>query len=401
MNIHVVTGQAPFVDRIREIVAAPHEVVWQALQPTLALSANVASTGPSVVVIASDCGTAEALEIAAELDRLAPETVVLMAADESDDDDDGLWQKALLAGVREVLEPDPSDSDLRRSLGIALAILKRRTPVRSGSGAREPESAARRSTVIAVASAKGGVGKTTFATNLAIALAADHPDQVVLLDLDLHFGDAAYALGIVPEATIDEALVDDRPLTLTRLKPYLTVHRTGLFVACAPSMPADADPIKAASVASAIELLREQFLFVVIDTSAGMGEITLTAYENSTCIALVTTNEIPAIQAVRKQVETFRLIGFDHIPKQLVLNRSDSKVGLNRDDVERTIGLPVAAELPSSRTIPVRMNQGTPIVETDPRSGYAKAVCAFAERWRSDEVSARGRKARSVGGRAR
>ena len=100
-------------------------------------------------------------------------------------------------------------------------------------------------------------------------------------------------------------------------------------------------------------------------------------------IVLLTTNETASIHAVRKQIETLGLIGFGDIERHIVLNRADARVALKREDIERTLGEAVSLELPSTRSVPLSLNLGSPLVESEPRSGYAKSVSRFAERWAS------------------
>ena len=128
----------------------------------------------------------------------------------------------------------------------------------------EPAEATR---VITVLSPKGGTGKTTMATNLAIGLGRVHPGRVVLVDLDVQFGDVGAALGLTPEQGMADVARAPSNLDATMLKVFLTPHPAGIFALCAPDTPAEADYISAAHSASAIELLASQFAFVVARSS--------------------------------------------------------------------------------------------------------------------------------------
>ena len=125
--------------------------------------------------------------------------------------------------------------------------------------------------VIAVMSPKGGVGKTTVATNLAVGLGKTAPMSVVIVDLDLQFGDVASGLLLEPEFTITDAVMGAASQDSMVLKTYLTVHPAGIYALCAPRTPVEMDRITAAHVSHLLEQLRQEFRYIVVDTAPGSG----------------------------------------------------------------------------------------------------------------------------------
>jgi pilus assembly protein CpaE len=203
---------------------------------------------------------------------------------------------------------------------------------------------------------------------------------VVLFDADLQFGDVANALRLIPETTFGDSVRAGLP-DITALKAALTSHPTGLYALCAPDMPAEADDINGDHVARAIDLLHEEFAYVVIDTDAGLGERTLAAMEHATDLIFVCATDVPSVRALRKELEALDTIGMSHQRRHFVLNRADAKVGLSADDIQATVNQRLDIFIPSSRTVPVSMNQGSPLLESGAASPAAKALIQLVNRF--------------------
>jgi pilus assembly protein CpaE len=229
-----------------------------------------------------------------------------------------------------------------------------------------------------VMSPKGGAGKTTVATNLATRLALSAPGRVAIIDLDLQFGDVASALGLGPQATISDAARLGSQLDSTALKVFLEPHSSGLYALVGPHFPAEAEEVTAWTVGEIVDILAGQFDFVVIDTAAGLDEYALAAAERSDDLVLVCVTDVPSVRGLRKALDAIDLLGMTKARRHLVLNRSDDKVGLSAGDVEATIGVAVEATVPTSRSIQIAVNQGAPVVQSDPRSPAGKAMSALA-----------------------
>jgi pilus assembly protein CpaE len=234
--------------------------------------------------------------------------------------------------------------------------------------------------VVTVFAAKGGCGKTTLATNIAVALAAGGSRRVGLIDLDLAFGDVAIALQLFPAHTIADALPLAENLDPSAIASLLTPHSPGLTTLVAPIEPGTAESIPATLVASLLELLKQQFDFVVVDTPPAFDDHVLAAFDQSDLVALLATLDIPALKNLKLTLETLDLLNYPRERWRLVLNRADSKVGLALNEVEKTLKAPIAAQIPSSRDVPASINRGVPIVLDDPKHSVTLAIKAFAEK---------------------
>jgi pilus assembly protein CpaE len=150
---------------------------------------------------------------------------------------------------------------------------------------------------------------------------------------------------------------------------------------CAPNSPAEADDVKPQMLGAAIELLADMFRYVVVDTGAGLDEATLTAVEHSTDLVLVSATDVASARGLRKGIEVLDMLGFTTQRRHFVLNRSDARVGITIQDIEATVGLDVACTVPSARSVPTSMNQGSPILESDPRGNTAKGYLQIVRRF--------------------
>lgn len=347
--------------------------------PSTNLVRELTAGNPSVVVLDLDVG--DAVTVARQLEADRPDVVVVLVAAPSITTLD----QAIRAGVRAVVHPGAPPAELRRALDDAFAAAGRRRTITA------PETESRR--VICVLSPKGGVGKTTVSTNLATGLARSAPGEVVIVDLDFQFGDVASSLRVMPEHTFTDVVRTPGPLDLLTLKVYLTRANSGLFALCASEEPAEADLVDADHVKQVVDLLSSEFRYVVIDTGSGLDEGTLAALELCTDVVVLTSTEVPSVRATRKELKTLDQIGVTEPQRHFVVNRADARVGLPVDEVAASVGLPAAVAIPSSRDVPISVNQGEPLLATDRRSPVRDALQQLVQRFdaASEPTAARSR----------
>lgn len=278
--------------------------------------------------------------------------------------------RALQSGIREVVP-----AGLLTELGQACDRSRVLSRTVAAVGA---EDAPHEGQVITVFSAKGGCGKTTLAVNLACALAEAGAGSVCLVDLDLAFGDVAINLQLDPTHTIVDAVPMSGRMDETGARSLLTPYRPGLDVLLAPVTPGDAERVPPALVTELIAVLRGMVDYVVIDTPSQFSEHVLNAMDASQQLVLLTTPDVPALKNLRLTLDMLDLLSYPRDTRSVVLNRSDSKVGLTADDIERVVRGPVAAHVPSSREVPISINRGTPIVVGSPGHPVSSAIMRFA-----------------------
>lgn len=332
---------------------------------------DIAATHPLVVAIGPSVTTETAIDLAGSIDRAHPEVAIVLMTGPTPQ----LWEQALRAGVRDIVAPDAPLGELRASFERARDAAQRRRPSRGVESGAGPASR-----LIVVVSPKGGSGKTMIASNLAIGLAQLAPQEVVLVDLDLQFGDVATSLAVNPDQTIADSARAPGPIDTTSIKAYLTPHPRDLFALCAPASPAEADEVTGGHAKLVLSLLAEEFTYVVVDTSAGLDWMTLAAMEHATDVVLVTATDVASARSMRKVIEAFDVLGFTGPRRHFVLNRANARVGLSAADIAATVGMEAAVKIPSARAVPLSMNQGVPIMEGSRRSPVGRALDELVNR---------------------
>jgi pilus assembly protein CpaE len=285
---------------------------------------------------------------------------------------------AMRAGIRDLLSPLATSEDIRSMLERAsLAAAGRRRGL--GASVDDGVSGGR---IIAVMSPKGGVGKTTVTTNLAVGLGKIAPMSVVVLDLDLQFGDVASGLMLEPERTLADAVTGAATQDTMVLKSYLTLHPSGIYALCAPLNPAHADKISGEQVGHLIGQLAAEFQYVVVDTAPGLGEHVLATLDQATDAVWICGMDIPSIRGLRTGFSI--LTELDLLPgnRHVVLNFADRKSGLTLQDVEATIGCPVDIVLPRSRAVPFSTNKGIPLLQDGSRDAAARGMAQLVDRFK-------------------
>lgn len=247
-----------------------------------------------------------------------------------------------------------------------------------------------RSEVIAVVAPKGGQGKSTLAINIAATIAEGAPNTVVLIDADLQFGDVTASLALEPTSTIVDAVSSEASDEIV-LKTTLTHHVDGFFVVASAPSPELGDSIAPRAIARLIERLRTAFRYVVVDTTPGLGEHTLTIIEHATDAVFVTNMAVASLRAMRTEFELLRTLGLTPANRHLVVNFSDRMSGLTIKDVENVIGAPVDVEVPRSSAVLLAVNRGVPLVRSDARDPAARAIRHLTARIAPDTVAGRAR----------
>ena len=170
----------------------------------------------------------------------------------------------------------------------------------------------------------------------------------------------------------------------------MTTHSAGVKTLAAPLEPGLAEQIPTDLVSRILGLLREQFDYVVVDTPPAFTDHVLAIFDQTDVLALIATLDIPALKNLNLTLETLQLLNYPRERWRVVINRSDSKVGLLLSEVEKSLRIPIAGQIPSSRDVPTSINRGKPIVLENARHPVSASIFTFAESSRGD-VAARQR----------
>ena len=347
---------------------------WGALQ----------ATASDAIVVACRPGSEQALWFIRETARAHPSRPVVVLCWGTAN---GLLRHAFEAGAEDlvmlvdpVADAAPVADQLTFTLEKAVA---RRTGVPAGGGA--PSALA---SLICVLGPKGGIGKTLTSANLSVAL-AQLGKRVVVVDLDLQFGDVGLSMGLTPQRTIHDLAKSGGSLDGEKVEAYLTRHASGARVLMAPVRPDQASGITIEFLRDLYPLLRATNDFVVIDTPPGFTPEVIASIDASTHICLVGMLDSLSLKNTKLGLETLQLMGYERERVSMVLNRADTKVGVTQDDVNAIVGRPADVLVPSHRDVARSINEGSPVVASRPRSDAAKAFRSLAAMYAGQPVEAK------------
>lgn len=335
---------------------------------------SLLQASPAVVVIGPALVDAVTIRLAERIDAERPEVGVVIVLRGPAAAAAATAEEAMAAGVRGVLYGDSDADTIRATLVRAVHASDRHAPT------GEQAAAVSRARVTTILSPKGGAGKTMLSTNLAVGLASRSPRGVVIVDLDLQFGDVGYALGLKPRHTIYDAVASSGELEITTLKMFLTHHRSDLYALCAPDEPARGEVVTVDAVERIIGLLAADFDHVVVDTVAGLSEHSLATIDHSTDIVFLADMDIPSVRHLSKVVAAFDALEMTRQRRHFVLNRADARVGLSMIDAAVAAGLDIDLQIPISKQVPVTINEGNPIILANPKSPVSRAIWELVER---------------------
>jgi len=334
------------------------------------------STRPNLVVFGTHLSPAQSLELASTL-RLTVPTLAVAGVEDS------LVATATAAGISFVLPTGAELEDVD-----ALFVQASERAARAASLLASPKELRKRGQVITITAPKGGVGKTTIATNLAVVLAAIRPHETVLVDLDLQFGDVAEALALTPTRSIAEAVTPAASRDALLVKHALTTHSSGLLVLAAPASPVAGDRITAHEISLVLRQLAQEYAFVVVDTSPGLSEHTLAAIDEASDVISVTSPDITSLRGLSKELAVLRELGMLPDSHNIVLNMMTRR-SARRQDIERILGDTVNVEIPRSYSVERSTNRGVPVVTDDPRTRASSRLRKLGTRIAEDKLPTR------------
>jgi pilus assembly protein CpaE len=299
-----------------------------------------------------------------------PETAVVIMSVQGEQE---YLRQAMIAGAREYLvKPFSSDELVATLRRVHRLSQKRQISIQARQAFLKNDR--KRGRVITVFSTKGGVGRTTVAANLAVGMVTANSRRVAVVDLDLQFGDVAITLNLVPRRTIAD-LAQEFPEDSTALERYLCTHSSGVKVLAAPAKPEYAELVTAAQVKQVLELFREDYDYIFVDTPATFQDHVLTALDASDQVLLLATLDLPTVKNVKLCLDTMRGLRYDQEKVRLVLNKLAGERYLRTRDVEAALDHQVDANLPLDEVTSVSaLNKGVPLILEYPNSRLAGAL---------------------------
>jgi len=295
-------------------------------------------------------------------------------------------RRSMLAGAREFLiKPFSSDelvSSIRRVHQLG-ASRRHAMPTMShsptGTTTAGSTASQEKGKIVTVFSSKGGVGCSTIAVNVAIALQQNAASKVALVDTSLQFGDIGVLLNLYASRTIADLVSHADELDNELLNDIFIAHSSGIKALLAPPRPEVADTVTPALVVDILERLRTMFDIIIVDTSSVLDDLVLSVLDISDKIIVVTTPEIPSIKNAKLLFEVTEALEYERERTMFILNKVDKRINIRAEDIEANIKYRVEAQLPlDERSVTTAVNQGVPYVLGDKNSLLTQATTALS-----------------------
>lgn len=292
-------------------------------------------------------------------------------------------RKAMIAGAKNYLTKPFTSDELLQAIQQVYENEQRRRVIYL-----KPDLAkTKQGKVITVFSTKGGIGKTTIATNLAVALANKANDAVCVVDADLQFGDVALFLNVLPQATIADLVQDLDHLDERMLESYLCQFNRNVKVLSAPLRPEQAETISGAHLTAILKLLRSMFKYIVVDTAPSFNDAMLAALDAADELLVISAMDLPTVKNVKLCLEIMESLNYTEEKVKLVLNRADCECGMDVREIEEALRRNFCAALPSDgKTVVSSVNRGVPFVISNPETNVAKSIFKLARKIAGDEL---------------
>lgn len=322
---------------------------------------------PEVVVMAGDRSINDFEEIAERIYMSIPSCTVLLL---HENPDINVIEKAMQAGIRKVLAW-PCD---RKTLVENIKLLSSVEKMRLSNSKQQRVNW--QSKVITVFGTKGGIGKTTIAINLAVAL-SKRGKKVALIDLDLQFGDVGVFLDLEPKDSIAELVQERNTYDIDSIKSYMVLHSSGVSVLGAPKSPEYADIITGDHIEKIINTIRPYFDYVIIDTAPSYNDCSIVAIENSNTVLFIIALDISTLRNARISADVFETL--NQKDKMKVIVNRDHESGISLKDAEKVLGCKMFMRIQSDwKTAISALNKGVPVVIDAPRTTIGQQFTQLA-----------------------
>lgn len=336
---------------------------------------------PDILLIYYSMSEMDGYEVTERITAESKDTIVIITSEKNDVN---LIKKAMSSGAKEFLitpfYPESLISTIK-TLYKKEAAKKNTNNMQQVKLNKENKNKIE-SKVLSVFSTKGGVGKTSVAVNTAIALHKKTKQKVAVIDLDLQFGDALLMLNKEPVNSIVDFIDRCDDYTVENLKLYMH-DLGGVFILDSPISPEYAEYVTQENVVQIIELLKQEFKYIIIDNSNNFDEITLTALDHSDVILLISTMDIVSVKNVKIGIKVMDSLGYPEDKVKLIINKSNGRYGIKLKDLkyvfEKNISQIIVEDVKSAVT---SINRGTPFVQAFSSAKISRCVFKLVDQIR-------------------
>lgn len=350
----------------RQLALAGYAVVGEASfgQEALSLAQELQ---PDLVLVSVEEPLIRALKTIESFHLLLPQALVLAVSSLRDSEH---LRKTMSAGAKDYLTKPLRAEALQRAIAEVLRLeAKRRHSRDLGVPEMPPQGC-----LITVFGAKGGIGKTTLAVNLATSLAHSTRERVALVDLDFVFGGAAVMLDLQPRQRLAELLRRGGELDQASLQGFLVHHASGVALFALGAKPEETPEVPPALVAQVLELLLHRYDYVIVDTPPVLNPAILKTLECSTMVVLLTSLDVACVKNTRACLYLMRSWEFFQERVRVVINRANAANSLRPEDIAGALDYPVFWRIPHDPEVALASQAGHPLMLHNPRAKAARSM---------------------------
>ncbi len=373
----VISDRSDTVNQIQRIFAVERDFYLQ-FSTTCQEALRIAGRNNKeidIILIDSKVADASSMETVRRLAILVPSIPIIAVTEESAV---GYVQEVLLAGARAFLTPPLNDADV---MGAVVQLLQLESIRRSRQAQIDINTYTHNCEIIAVVSPKGGVGTTTLAVNLAVAIRQTTEKGVVLVDGQSSLGDLESMLNLQADFSVGDILEYGDQIDGDMMVGVLTMHNgSGLRVLTSSQKLEDADRVTPEIFEKTLNILAQYNDVIVIDAGSIFESQTSAVLAKANIVLMVTTPEITSLRRCGLFLRAAEESGFPREKVQLVVNRDGLLGGLSVDDISRSLNMQVRTTIPDDPgMVTYSINRGIPFIIANPRSVAAKRVQALAD----------------------
>lgn len=351
-------------ERVRKLIAAsPFVRQVGSLSGLSEFETRAVQLRPSLMLMEFDAENQELADTMARLRSALPASAMIVTAEATSPEH---IVKAMRLGAREYLIDDEASVQ-----AFTEAVVRLGTPASEGG-----RNVGR---LIAVMGAKGGVGASFLAANLAWAMSQIHGQRVALVDLDLYGGNQSFLLDLDPSRSWADVAREFDRLDDVFLDGLMLEAGPGFRLLAAPDDAVEAEEIRAEHAASVLDSLMADNPVVVVDLPSWLSDASLAVLDRATRVLLVTEPNVLGLRAAKRILELCERLGHAEDKIRPVANRADSKLSVRQAKMEAVLGRPVAAWLPNEfKALTEAGNSGRPVLAVAPKCRWSKAVIELA-----------------------
>ncbi|MEI7768878.1 MAG: response regulator [Chloroflexales bacterium] len=293
-------------------------------------------------------------------------------------------RRAMLAGAREFLTKPISADDLYKSIRhvhrLAATRPRQVAATSDSGGGGSAGGPSNEGQIFAVFSPKGGVGTSSVAANLAVALRQMTNKKVALVDANVIFGDLSVILNLRSDKTIIDLATRIDDIDRELLNDVMATHTSQVKVLLAPPDPQRGELVTSDHIRAILDLMRREFDYIVVDTPASFQDRSLAVLDMANRIVTLMTLEMHCIRNIKLFLEVADLLEYPHEKVMLVLNKASNRTGIRAEDVEKNIQRKVSLQIgDAGPDVTFSINQGVPLVIGKPSHQVVRDIVALAK----------------------